>query len=1048
MNNPCIDAIQKAGGGNLTEDEIMELAERIQSRRNSLMAQGQVDNLDMRLRQAAKEEGDKARLAAALMRKQAALNAIARDKLETAVVAHIDAGLSYRDSVLAVLEGTTRGVEGGRVSVAATKLAFEARFAGDMMATIERNRPHVVHLLDDKPFLDDVVREMFELRKDGQPGRTGNADAAYVAKTFATFAELSRTDLNRLGANIGKLDGWAGPQVHDPFRLLQTSEADWMARIMPRLDLERSFPGKSEAEIADILKDTYRTIVTGRDNTITAREKGQFVGPANLARSLEQTRVLHFKDAENWIAYQQEFGHGNVFSAMYSHQQRAARLAGQMQVLGPNPANMLGSLLENLQRRVRNAADIPEERKSKIIAALTADGHGAIASSFAEVRGLTLAPEDASMAQIGSGIRAVQSMAKLGGALISSLPADTVTSAANLNFNGMNIFRSYGNVIAEFLKGRGDRDRREIAFLLGEGFDGIVGQVLHAGVANDTAPGVISRTMEKFFRWTGLTWETDVMRAANARVLSAWVGTNAEKGYGQLDEQFRHVLGLHGITEPQWEAIRQAQFRVVDGRTYVTPDRIRDLPDEAVRPLVKDRLDAMQAGIAERKAKAAEADARESQWVQGRMDKFQAALADGRARLAQLIEGRQGRTEAQTGALRDRIDLLSARIEQAQVAADIEGALRGLDTQQKVRGLLDAVEGGRTAVKVAGQTDKVVERQAGRDMRTGEILGRRQGAIESRIADLEKRIAAEDKASADWQDQKAADFQSFFRDRQDELVAFMEKMSERRTRRAEAVAAEEADIPRREGRIMDEGRFDLEMAMRRYFADEVGFGMLEPDEAVRRQMYFGVRSGTKLGEALRFLWQFKAFPLAFTDRVLGRAWYGGRGETTADRLLNNAGHIGHLIAGLTVAGYMSMSAKDMLKGYEPRHPDDAKGWGKTISAAMVQGGGAGIFGDYLFGEANRFGGGVAETALGPAIGSSFDLLNIWNRAREGDMKAGDTLNWVVGNTPFANLFYVKPALDYLVLNSLREAASPGYLGRQERKRYQEYGQNRLWNQQW
>ncbi len=79
----CIKIIRDAAGRPLSDDEVLEIAETIQRRRAALAAEGRIDNLDTRLAQAAAQEGDKARLAAALMRKHAAINAIVRDRLES-----------------------------------------------------------------------------------------------------------------------------------------------------------------------------------------------------------------------------------------------------------------------------------------------------------------------------------------------------------------------------------------------------------------------------------------------------------------------------------------------------------------------------------------------------------------------------------------------------------------------------------------------------------------------------------------------------------------------------------------------------------------------------------------------------------------------------------------------------------------------------------------------------------------------------------------------------------------------------------------------------
>ena len=56
------------------------------------------------------------------------------------------------------------------------------------------------------------------------------------------------------------------------------------------------------------------------------------------------------------------------------------------------------------------------------------------------------------------------------------------------------------------------------------------------------------------------------------------------------------------------------------------------------------------------------------------------------------------------------------------------------------------------------------------------------------------------------------------------------------------------------------------------------------------------------------------------------------------------------------------------------------------------------------------------------------------------VKAGEYLNIALQNTPLINLWYARPALDWLILNALREELSPGYLRRQERQRRKEYGQ--------
>lgn len=251
-----------------------------------------------------------------------------------------------------------------------------------------------------------------------------------------------------------------------------------------------------------------------------------------------------------------------------------------------------------------------------------------------------------------------------------------------------------------------------------------------------------------------------------------------------------------------------------------------------------------------------------------------------------------------------------------------------------------------------------------------------------------------------------------------------------------------------------EARQDLERSLRTYVNDRVSYAVLEPDARTRSIMNQGTQPGTVPGDLLRFVTQFKSFPAAYMQKTLGRELY-GRGYTPTglgnsfrggrdlvQALRNGNGErlaLAQLILWTTAFGYLSMASKDVTKGREPRPADDPKTW----LAAMVQGGGLGIFGDYLFGEANRFGNTALESAAGPTLGTAADLINLWARAKEGDDTAASALRLAQNNTPFMNLFYTRIALDHLFLFSVQEAMNPGSLRRTEERIRQQNGQEFL-----
>ncbi|HSX88859.1 MAG TPA: hypothetical protein VLG17_12790, partial [Pseudomonas sp.] len=247
-------------------------------------------------------------------------------------------------------------------------------------------------------------------------------------------------------------------------------------------------------------------------------------------------------------------------------------------------------------------------------------------------------------------------------------------------------------------------------------------------------------------------------------------------------------------------------------------------------------------------------------------------------------------------------------------------------------------------------------------------------------------------------------------------------------------------------------REELRGQLRSYITDRASYAVIEPDARTRAIMRRGTQPGTIPGELLRFIGQFKAFPIAVLQKSVGRELYGrgytpsaygaGIGRELMQSLRNGNGEklgLAQLMLWTTIFGYGAMSAKDLLKGREPRSAEDPKTW----IAAMLQGGALGIYGDFLFGESNRFGGGLTSSLAGPTLGMIDGAYDLYARARERDDTAAAALRFGLQQTPFMNLFYTRAAADYLFLYSVQEAVNPGALRRMERRIEKENGQTFL-----
>ena len=227
---------------------------------------------------------------------------------------------------------------------------------------------------------------------------------------------------------------------------------------------------------------------------------------------------------------------------------------------------------------------------------------------------------------------------------------------------------------------------------------------------------------------------------------------------------------------------------------------------------------------------------------------------------------------------------------------------------------------------------------------------------------------------------------------------------------------------------------DLELTWRNVLVDQGMHGSPEPDAATRAIMNQGLEKGTPMGETIRFVMQFKGFPISMWKKIIGRELYSYGADEGNLPMLKGLSSL--LIMG-TIFGYISMSIKDMVRGRSPRDPKKPG----VILQAFAQGGGGGIYGDFLISEIqNEYGNGIFETALGPTaadIKKFFDMVQAMNDPKKAGKKFYELAE---GHTPFLNLYYTKAAYDYLIGYQIKEFLDPGYWERMKSNHSEKRGQ--------
>lgn len=234
-------------------------------------------------------------------------------------------------------------------------------------------------------------------------------------------------------------------------------------------------------------------------------------------------------------------------------------------------------------------------------------------------------------------------------------------------------------------------------------------------------------------------------------------------------------------------------------------------------------------------------------------------------------------------------------------------------------------------------------------------------------------------------------------------------------------------------------RFEAARKLIGMLSEEADMAVITPGTRDRLRIGAGLQRGTAGGEIARSISQFKAFPFA----LVARMW--ARGSALPSRL-QRAYFGGSLLLATTLFGAAALQINNIASGRKPQDMDDTSFW----IEAMLKGGALGVYGDFIFSDKNSYGATMGEMAIGP-LGSSltqFADLTLGNarRAVAGDDThvGADTVRFVKGLTPGANLWYTKAVTDHLLFNQLQELVSPGYLEKYTQRQKNTYGREFWW----
>jgi hypothetical protein len=185
---------------------------------------------------------------------------------------------------------------------------------------------------------------------------------------------------------------------------------------------------------------------------------------------------------------------------------------------------------------------------------------------------------------------------------------------------------------------------------------------------------------------------------------------------------------------------------------------------------------------------------------------------------------------------------------------------------------------------------------------------------------------------------------------------------------------------------------------------------------------------------------YRSFPISVMLMYGGRSWQMAAqgGAIMGARLMAKTAIYA------TVLGAVALQMKEIVRGRDPRPMTTREFW----TAALLQGGGLGIFGDFLFSDTSRTGASMGGIVAGPLGEEGARSMTSIQRMMTGEAEPGDEIvDFLERNTPGGSIWYLRLAYERMLLDELREEIDPDAAARFRRmqRRYRrEYGQGYWW----
>lgn len=427
----------------------------------------------------------------------------------------------------------------------------------------------------DKELVQKIVRERF-----GE--NTGDALAKKISDKMGDVFEAMRDRFNRNGGDIGDLGNKFGlPQTHNLEKIVKEGKEQWVNDVLPDQDVSMFVHEDgsyySQQEIRSLLEYTYDTLSSDGANKIEVGRQATGGGTSKVTNRHGESRVLHFKDADAWLRYQNKYGGLPLVDLVEAHINGLSKDIAMVENLGSNPKTALKILMDAAAKKDWEKGIEENQTKSS---------RKRIETMFDEFSGGN-SPQSQVLANLGTSYRSMNIFSMLGGTTITSI-TDQATIAKTAHVHGLSYRKAFGELLSQL--NPANKADRDFAHGLGLATEEMLGSI--ARWSDDGLTSTHGMTAKLARISSGVA--TQVMRVSflNALTSASKVGftkllmekygrLSRSKAWNDLDVQDRELLSNTGLDERAWQVFQLAE-PVVDrkGNQLMSARSIYEIPDE------------------------------------------------------------------------------------------------------------------------------------------------------------------------------------------------------------------------------------------------------------------------------------------------------------------------------------------------------------------------------------------------------------------------------------------------------------------------------------